>query len=141
MTGPGLIIVANLIRNGCGIDELTHAKILWPRPFFCIASPTILATSATMHKIHLPRPLNLEIYRQKQCSIIILYTKVKLVPHPFCAFIRSDVLSLAGQPLRKREEGSGVMPIRDLYRCSQECSPIRFRHVTTSIVELSKYSG
>ena len=33
--------------------------------------------------------------------------------------------SLAGQPLRKREEGSGVMPIRDLYRYSQECSPIR----------------
>ena len=27
--------------------------------------------------------------------------------------------SLAGQLLRKREEGSGVMPIRDLYRCSQ----------------------
>ena len=24
-----------------------------------------------------------------------------------------------------REEGSGVMPIRKLYCCSQECSPIR----------------
>ena len=33
--------------------------------------------------------------------------------------------SLAGQPLCKREEGSGVMPICDLYRYSQECSPIR----------------
>ena len=51
------------------------------------------------------------------------------------------VHSLAGQPLRKREEGFGVMPIHDLYRCSQECSPIRSRHVTTNIVELSKYSG
>ena len=44
--------------------------------------------------------------------------------------------SLAGQPLRKREEGSGVMPIRDLYRCSQECSPIRSLHVTTNIAWL-----
>ena len=46
------------------------------------------------------------------------------------------VHSLAGQPLRKRKEGC------DLYCCSQECSPIRSRHVTTNIiVELSKYSG
>ena len=48
---------------------------------------------------------------------------------------------LEGQPLCKREKGSGVMPIHDLYRCSQECSPIRSRHVTTNIVELSKYLG
>ena len=49
--------------------------------------------------------------------------------------------SLVGQPLCKREEGSGVMPICDLYRYSQECSPIRSLHVTTNIVELSKYVG
>ena len=52
--------------------------------------------------------------------------------------------SLAGQPIRKREEPKGLvscLAIRDLYRCSQECSPIRYRHVTTNIVELSKYSG
>ena len=45
-------------------------------------------------------------------------------------------VSLAGQPLRKREEGSGVMPISDLYHCSQECSPIRSLHVTTNIAWL-----
>ena len=51
---------------------------------------------------------------------------------PLLSFL--SVFSLAGQPLRKREEGSGIMPIRDLYRCSQECSPVRSLHVTTNII-------
>ena len=53
---------------------------------------------------------------------------------PLLSFL--SLFSLAGQPLRKREEGSGIMPIRDLYRYSQECSPIRSLHVTTNIVWL-----
>jgi hypothetical protein len=40
-------------------------------------------------------------------------------------------ISLAGQPLHKREEGSGVMPIHELY-LRQVCSPIRLLHVITN---------
>ena len=60
-----ICIVANLIRNGCGTDEETRAKF-WGHAHFYIATPTISAMSVTMHKIHLPRPLNLEIYGQKR---------------------------------------------------------------------------
>ena len=37
-----------------------------------------------------------------------------------------------------REEGSGVKPIRELYCCSQECSPIRLLHIVTNIMGLSQ---
>jgi hypothetical protein len=32
-----------------------------------------------------------------------------------------------------REEGSDVMPIRELYCCSQECCPIKLLHVITNV--------
>ena len=54
---------------------------------FCIATPTILAMSATTHNIHLPCPLNLEIYRQKLGSILKLACAT-----PLLCIIRSDVL-------------------------------------------------
>jgi hypothetical protein len=57
------------MRNECGTigmrDFLDHAH-------FHVATPTILAKSTTTHKIYLPRPLNLEIYGQKQGSILTL---------------------------------------------------------------------
>ena len=33
-----------------------------------------------------------------------------------------------------REEGSGVMPIREVFPRSQECGPIRSLHVTFALV-------
>ena len=36
-----------------------------------------------------------------------------------------------------REEGSGVMPIRELFPRSQECGPIRSLHVTFDLMGLS----
>lgn len=52
------IVVANLVRSECG----THGQNLG----FCMATPTILAPH------HLPRPLNLKLYRPKQGSILRL---------------------------------------------------------------------
>ena len=63
---------------------------------------------------------------------------------PPCQYINDRSYSrssLTGQPLRKREEGSDIMPIRNLYCCSQKCSPIRSFNVTINIMDLSKYAG
>ena len=36
-----------------------------------------------------------------------------------------------------REEGSGIMPICELFPCSWECGPIRSLHVTFTLMGLS----
>ena len=51
-------------------------------------------------------------------SIVYGHPIYAQIPHPHSPW--HTMHSLAGQPLRKREEGSGVMPICDLYRCSQD---------------------
>ena len=98
------LIVANLVRNGCRTEEPRRARF-WGHAHFCIATPTILETSTTMLKNHLPHPLNLEIYGQKQGTI---YSNVRLVLHPFCVSYVVTYYDVSRGGIRDK---SGTYPI------------------------------
>ena len=65
---PAAYIVANLIRNRCGTDELTCTKCV--QKFLGLAHclvlphPLFRQNPRPMQKIHLPRTLNLKIHGQ-----------------------------------------------------------------------------
>ena len=64
------VIVANLVRNGCGTDERTRAKILEPRPFFLHCHTHYFGNVRDHAQKQPTTPI--EIYGQKQGSILRL---------------------------------------------------------------------
>jgi hypothetical protein len=71
-------------------DSSSHCRVTW-RWSICVAMGVVLDALATM---------DMSVWSRRSMSDMSMYR-----------------ISLAGQPLHKREEGSGTIPIRKLFQC------------------------
>ncbi len=118
---------------GCSLHacSMMHVRMgiynLWMNPVTCnqnVNYGSVLCGSRAQASIRLSYGLSCV----DEC--LVVYCSARIIGSGWVVPNTTGRISLAGQPLHKREEGSGVMPIRELYLLQPGVQPnqITLRH-------------